>query len=280
MEVRHSIIAGNTINATVDDLFTGSILSFFSHGYNVIGRIDFSQILVPIPDWWYLSRKHWPSGRDLHGIEISDVLSLNNIKNHNFIKSAGTDKGQNVVLWYPPTGYALDQIPSTNYSVNYVIAEYNLVQDKTDDFLNRILEKLRYDYADILGNDFGKNFGDMTGITWHGPKNTWPTNPENSAWIKFWRDLDNEIGDRLGPVKLGDDFWAPFPFGLWGERSCFVKHSSLHGFRLPTQTSWQHPGHPAKRVISERSSNKPCDKRIKFYTCYISLFATFSPYYA
>ena len=232
MEVRHSIIAGNTINATVDDLFTGSILSFFSHGYNVIGRIDFSQILVPIPDWWYLSRKHWPKVGDLHGIEISDVLSLNNIKNHNFIKSAGTDKGQNVVLWYPPTGYALDQIPSTNYSVNYVIAEYNLVQDKTDDFLNRILEKLRYDYADILGNDFGKNFGDMTGITWHGPKNTWPTNPENSAWIKFWRDLDNEIGDRLGPVKLGDDFWVSFPFGLWGENIMFRQTQQSTRVRL------------------------------------------------
>lgn len=221
MKVRHSIIAGNTVNATVDDLFTGSILSFFSHGYNVIGRIDFSQILVPIPDWWYLSRKHWPKVGDIHGIEISDVLSLNNIKYHNAIKSVGTDKGQNVVLWYPPTGRALNQIPGTNYSVNYVIAEYNVVQDKTDDFLNRILEKLRHDYADILGSDFGKNFGDMTGITWHGPKNTWPTNPENSEWIKFWRDLDNEIGVRLGPVKLGDDFWVSFPDGPWGENIMF-----------------------------------------------------------
>jgi hypothetical protein len=221
MEVRHSIIAGNTVNTTAEDLFTGSILSFFSHGYNLIGRIDFSQILVPIPDWWYLSRKHWPKVGDMHGIGLADVLSLNNIKYHSSLKSAGTDEGEHVVLWYPPTGYALNKIPGTNYSVDYTTAEYDVVQDKTDDFLNRILEKIRSDYADILGSDFGKNFGDMTGISWHGPKNTWPTNPENAAWIKFWRDLDNEIGDRLGPVKLGDSFWDSFSPGLWGDNIMF-----------------------------------------------------------
>jgi hypothetical protein len=217
MEVRHSIVAGNTMNKNAEDLFTGSLLSFRSYGYNLIGRLDFSQILVPIPEWQYLSRKHWPKVGDLDGIEISSILALDEIKYHSSITSAGTDKGQNVVLWYPPSGIAADQIPRDAYAVYHVIAEYDVLPGKTDDFLNHVLEKLRNDYADILGSDFGKNFGDMTGITWHGPKKTWPTNPENSEWIKFWRDLDDEIGDRLGAVKLGDDFWESFESGPLGE---------------------------------------------------------------
>lgn len=217
MMVWHSIIAGNTVNGNAEDLFTGSLLSFYSYGYNLVGKIDFSQILVPIPDWWYLSRKHWPKEGDLHGIEVSNVLSLDEIRYHDSIKSAGPDEGQNVVLWYPPAGRAVDQIPNTIYPVGFIVAEYTVLPDETDDFLVRVLEKLRNDYADIVGSDFGKNFGDVTGITWHGPKNTWPTNPANFEWIRFWRDLDDEIGDRLGPVKLGDDFWGSFEDGLFGD---------------------------------------------------------------
>jgi hypothetical protein len=219
MEVWHSIIAGNTLNGAPDDLSTGSLLNFYSYGYNLIGKIDFSQILVPIPPWWSLSRKHWPKVGDLDGIEVSEVLSLDNIEYHSLIKSVGTDEGQNVVLWYPPSGRAVDQIPSDayDYEVNYAIAEYEVLPEKTDDFLNHVLEKLRNDYGSILGTDFGKDFGDMTGVTFYGPGETWPTNPENADWIHFWRDLDDEIGDRLGTVKLGDDFWGSFVSGPLGE---------------------------------------------------------------
>lgn len=217
MEVRHSIIAGNTVNGAADDVYTGSLLNFFSYGYNLIGRIDFSEILVPIPTWWYLSRKHWPKVGDLDGIEVSEVLSLDDIKYHDLIKSVGTDEGQNAVLWYPPSGSAVDQIPSENYTVSYILAQYEVLPEKTDDFLNHVLEKLRNDYGSILGSDCGKNFGDMTGVTWYGPKVTWPSNPENFEWIRFWRDLDVEIGARLGAVKLGDDFWGSFVSGPLGE---------------------------------------------------------------
>jgi len=218
MNVWHSIIAGNTVNGAPEDVFTGSLLNFYSHGYNLIGKIDFSQILVPIPEWWSLSRKHWPKVGDSDGIEVSEVLSLDEIAYDSSIKSVGTDWGQNAVLWYPPTGSAaLDKIPSTEYSNTYVAAEYLVSGGGTDDFLNHILEKLRTDYVSILGSDFGSDFGDMAGVTFYGPGETWPTNPENADWIKFWRDLDAEIGDSLGTVQLGDDFWDTFNPGPFGD---------------------------------------------------------------
>jgi hypothetical protein len=46
---------------------------------------------------------------------------------------------------------------------------------------------------------------------------TWPTNPENAAWVAFWHDLDTAIGDRLGQVFLGDDFWNSFTSGPVGD---------------------------------------------------------------
>lgn len=213
MDVWHSIIAGNTVNGAPDDVFTGSLL----HGYNLIGKIDFSQILVPIPPWFSLSRKHWPKVGDLDDIEVSEVLSLDKIAYDSSIESVGTDRGQNAVLWCPLTGSALDQIPTTEYSNTYVIAEYTVSEGETDDFLNHVLEKLRTDYSSVLGSDFGKDFGDMAGVTFYGPLKTWPTNPENDAWMTFWRDLDTEIGDRLGTVKLGDDFWGTFSSGFVGD---------------------------------------------------------------
>ena len=45
---------------------------------------------------------------------------------------------------------------------------------------------------------------------------TWPGLPANAGWIKFWRDLDVELGDALGAVKLGDAFWGSFTSGPFG----------------------------------------------------------------
>ena len=56
----------------------------------------------------------------------------------------------------------------------------------------------------------------MTGTTWYGPAVTWPSNPQNAAWIAFWRNLDTAIGDRLGMAGLGDDFWGTFTSGPLG----------------------------------------------------------------
>lgn len=76
MDIRHSIIAGNLVNGSVNDVYTGSLLHFYSRGYNLVGEIDFSQILVPVPAWYDLSRKHWPKAGDQDGIDVSDGSTL------------------------------------------------------------------------------------------------------------------------------------------------------------------------------------------------------------
>ena len=71
MSIGHSVIAGNTVqevggNLYDHDIFTGSLLYFKSMGYNRIGVIDFSQILVPVgePNWASLCRRHYPKEGD------------------------------------------------------------------------------------------------------------------------------------------------------------------------------------------------------------------------
>jgi len=214
MEIRHSIIAGNLVNGASDDVYTGSLLNFYSFGYNLIGKIDFSQILVPIPPWWSLSRKHYPKNGDHDGVDVADVLSLSGAKRHSSIISVGVDQGDSVVLWYPPQGGALNRIPVNPYRVTYVLNQYRVLTGYPDDFLKRIVQKLRTDYAAQLGSDFGADLD--TSATWQGTDGIWPSKPENAAWIKFWRDADLEIGDRLGTVRLGDDFWDTFVPGLFG----------------------------------------------------------------
>jgi hypothetical protein len=216
MEVQHSIVAGNKVNGSAHDLFTGSLINFYSHGYNLVGVLDFSQILVPVPDWMNLNRKHYSKAGDRDGVLASDVLALNEVQRHSSITSAGTDAGQLAVLWYPPSGTAVDQIPTNGYSVTFVNAGYTGFGVSTDDFLNHALTQVRTDYGAVLGSDFGTSFGDMTGVTWYGPFRTWPSNSQNAAWITFWRNLDAAIGNRLGTVILGDDFWGTFTAGHLG----------------------------------------------------------------
>jgi len=211
MSVWHSIIAGNSVNGSGNDLYTGSLLHFYSYGYNLVGRIDFSQILVPVPAWGDLSRKHWPKTGDHEGVAASDVLSLDSAARHASIVSAGADAGQRAVLWYPPSGDAVDRIPAGKYEVESVLAEFDGYDQAPYDFLNMVLEKLRTD--EWLGSDFGPGFGDMSGVTWHLSPATWPSDPLNAEWIAFWRDLDTAIGDTLGMVTLGDDFRGTFESG-------------------------------------------------------------------
>ena len=44
------------------DIFTGSLFHFKSRGYNRLGVVDFSQMLVPVGqvDWASLCRRHYP----------------------------------------------------------------------------------------------------------------------------------------------------------------------------------------------------------------------------
>jgi hypothetical protein len=214
MEIQHSIIAGNLVNGASDDVYTGSLLNFYSYGYNLIGTLNFSQILVPIPPWWSLSRKHWPKVGDQDGVDVAAVLSISGAKRHASIISVGADQGEPVVLWYPPQGAALNRIPLSGYRITYVSDQYSVISGHDDDFLEQIIGKLRTDYAAELGSDFGKDLN--TSATWQGTDGTWPAKPENAAWIKFWRDLDLEIGDRLGIEKLGDGFWGSFVAGPFG----------------------------------------------------------------
>jgi hypothetical protein len=211
-----SIVVGNTVNGAPEDWFAGSILDFYSQGYNLVGRVNFDWILVPVPDWMMSSRKHWPKAGDADGVTLAEALDVGGAHYHGTAISAGTDAGGPALLWYPPAARAADKIPNEDYSITYVAAGYTGFGVPTDDFLNYVILQCRSEYGAVLGADFGSEFGDMTGTTWYGPARTWPTSPDNAAWIDFWHNLDTAIGDRLGMVKLGDDFWGSFTSGPLG----------------------------------------------------------------
>ena len=214
--LQNSIVVGNTLNGAPNDWFAGSILDFFSNGYNIVGKVDFTWILVPVPDWMMSSRKRWPKVGDTDGVTLEQALNVAGAQYHATAISAGTDAGGPALLWYPPTDLAADKIPDQDYNVTYVNAGYRGFGGPTDDFLNYVILQCRSQYGAILGADFGTEFGDMTGTTWYGPARTWPSNAQNAAWISFWHNLDTAIGDRLGMARLGDDFWGTFTSGPLG----------------------------------------------------------------
>jgi hypothetical protein len=215
--LQNSIVVGNTLNGDAEDWFAGSILDFYSNGYNIVGRVNFTWILTPVPDWMMSSRKRWPKPGDVDGATLAQALDVGGAHYHATAISAGTDAGGPAVLWYPPASLAVDKIPNHDYDVTYVNAGYSGFGVPTDDFLNYVILRCRSQYGAILGADFGTEFGDLTGTTWYGPARTWPSNPQNAAWINFWHALDTAIGDRLGMVRLGDDFWGTFTSGPLGD---------------------------------------------------------------
>jgi hypothetical protein len=216
MQLRQSIVAGNRLGGAPQDVFTGSLVNFYSEGHNLVGALDFSQMLVPAPWWWTLSRRHWPKPGDLGGVDAAAVLDLAGAARDPGLPSAGVEAGAPAVLWYPPAGPAIDRVPSLPYQVELTGADYTVV-GATDDFLAQVLAHLRAGYADRLGPDFGADLPDPTGVTFHGPSVTWPSNPDNAPWIAFWRALEAAVGDRLGVAGLGDDFWATFQSGPLGD---------------------------------------------------------------
>ncbi len=213
MQVRHSIIAGNTVNGETDDLFTGSLIDFFSWGYNLFGGINFDYIHVPVP-WWarYLSRKHYPKVGDRDGLLVEEVLSVGGAHLHPSILSVGVAMGTSTVLWYPPTGDALDTIPAEPYQVPYTWAGYGGEGNEPEDLLDRVLDQVWTLYSLDVASAFGTR--DLSAVAFLGPAVTWPSEEANADWIAFWRELDAAIGDSMGAERLADDFWSePFTGG-------------------------------------------------------------------
>jgi hypothetical protein len=169
MTIGHSVIAGNTVHpvapytgipvdgaAYEQDIFTGSLLHFNSLGFNRIGTIDFSQILVPVPKlpggkilkWWTLSRRHYPKQGDEDGVFLADVLNLTSgIRLSDTIFSVGVDAPNPAVLFYEPKGNALDQVPPLAYSVNQTYADYEIAEGATNNFLEIILGRIESLYS-------------------------------------------------------------------------------------------------------------------------------------
>lgn len=232
--LQNSVVVGNTLNGAAEDWYAGSILDFYSQGYNLVGRVDFSWILVPIPEWMMSSRRRWPKVGDHDGVTLLEALNVSGAHYHATAVSAGTDAGQPAILWYPPTDLAADKIPNQDYNVTYVNAGYSGFGEPSDDFLNFVILQLRSQYGSILGADFGSSFGDMTGTTWYGPAVTWPSNSQNAAWIAFWHNLDTAIGNRLGMAILGDDFWGTFTTGPLGDHVRITVERHTKPFRMET----------------------------------------------
>lgn len=230
--LQNSIVVGNTVNGAAEDWFPGSILDFYSQGYNIVGVVNFSWILVPVPDWMMSSRRRWPKVGDVDGVTLEQALNVGGAHYHATAISAGTDAGQPAILWYPPADHAVDKIPNQDYSVTYVNAGYSGFGVATDDFLNYVILQLRSQYGAILGADFGTEFGNMTGTTWYGPAVTWPSNAQNAAWITFWHNLDTAIGNRLGMAILGDDFWGTFTTGPLGDHVSITVERQTRTFRM------------------------------------------------
>jgi hypothetical protein len=266
MIIGHSIVVGNTVHEItgidpggytigsvyLHDIFTGSVFYFRSMGYNRIGVIDFSQILVPIgePGWASLSRKHYPKVDDEDGVLIGDVLG--NATLSAFINSSGVEADPFAVLYYEPVGSALDRLPGGNYNVTEVLGELDgqRWEGMNPLFLPLILDQIQDVYGqpsfesefrthfqgflldidpDTAGFQQYFNCNNVTTDTieqayWCGPAQTWPQFEYNHAYIEFWHHLDSALANEiagvnvdqittLGPALMNDDVWTAL-FGL------------------------------------------------------------------
>jgi hypothetical protein len=274
MRIGHSVIAGNTVHETGgdtygQDIFTGSLSYFKSKGYNRIGVIDFSQILVPVGerDWRSLCRRHYPKHGDEDGVQVADVLNLETgVTRSSSILSAGVDAAEPVVLHYEPQGSALNQVPASPYDVTEVLAEYQVAQGHDDDFLAIVLDRLeaRHGLAGFA-SDFTVDFESflesvdldpdtpgaqpyldpsdnpiltLADTLWFGPRVTWPSQLWNHPYIHFWHRLDTALLAEnipgMGPEVLGDDEWmALFTSGPLAENPYLtvgIAEYSVRGF--------------------------------------------------
>lgn len=246
MVIGHSIIAGNTVEAIgastyPQDVFTGSLFYFRSGGYNRFGKLDFSQILVPVglPNWHSLIRKQYPRPGDMHDVAVGDVLDLaGGVTLSTSILSAGEQPGTLVPLHYQPQGDALGQVPAGAYSIDETIGEYR-VYSGADNFLAILLQRIETVYglpnfAATFTSDFeaflravdtdaateglqpyknpdGVPILTLAGTQFFGPAQTWPRELANYPFIEFWHRLDAALVAQsitgLGPELLGEAQW-------------------------------------------------------------------------
>jgi hypothetical protein len=259
MVIGRSIIAGNTVqeiggNLYAHDVFTGSLFAFRSAGYNRIGALDFSQILVPVgvPTWASLVRKHFPQDGDEAGTVLDDVVDrVNGITPSPSIVSAGVGPGEPAVLHYAPRGDALDRVPAGSYTLSETHGEYK-AQAGADDFLAIVLGRIERRYgmpgfavhfrqsfesylasvdtdATIPGNQpyvdpDGHPILSLAATQWFGPSQTWTKELPNYPYIEFWHRLDTALADAhvagMGPELLGDAAWkALFSSGPLAENA-------------------------------------------------------------
>ncbi|MBW2409835.1 MAG: hypothetical protein JRF72_08560, partial [Deltaproteobacteria bacterium] len=248
MTIGHSVITGNTVheygtgNFYQHDVFTGSLLHFHSTGYNCIGVIDFSQILVPVGQkgWSSLCRKHYPKAGDESGVDAADVLDLaNGITYSDSILSAGVNASNFVVLYYEPRGEALDKVPAAPYAAAETFAECEIKYNAPNTFLAIVLDRVEsyYGLADFAASftaDFeaflqsvdlddetqglqpytdpdGNPILTLADTLWFGPAVTWPRKLYNYPYIEFWHRFDIALEAQgvpgMGPELLGDDAW-------------------------------------------------------------------------
>ncbi len=258
MHIGHSIIAGNTVHELGgttynEDVFTGSLFGFFSRGYNRIGVINFSQILVPVGEWtWYsLCRKHYPKTGDKDGVDLADVLDLSyGITYSPDIISAGVAVSNAAVLHYTPNADSIDKVPASSYDFEATHAEYRVIAPATNNFLEIMLGRVEDHYGltnfaaaftsdfetflasvdidpDAAGNQpytdpYGIPILSLTNTLWYGPNATWPSEQSNYPYIEFWHRMDEalvaETIPGMGPVILGDAEWqALFMSGYLAE---------------------------------------------------------------
>lgn len=235
MTIGHSIVAGNTVSefrgrTYAQDIFTGSLFEFRSLGYNRIGYIDFSQMLVPVgvENWHSLCRRHYPKTGDQEGVSLANVLNLSGgIVRSETILSTGVDAPNPAILHYKPRGSALDQVPSSSYPVNLTFAEYSIRRNARNNFLAIVLARIETHFG-LAGfaNDFTDDFEQFLGsvdidpttpglqpymnpngtpiITldatqWLGPAATWSQELANYPYMEFWHRLDAALHARNIP---------------------------------------------------------------------------------
>lgn len=247
VRIGHSVIAGNTVHeiggsSYPHDVFTGSTFYFRSLGYNRIGALDFSQMLVPLgePDWASLSRRHYPQAGDEDGVAIDDVVDrTSGITRSSVVRSVGVDAPDFAALHYEPWDRARDRIPPTAQSVSEVYGEYAVRGGGTDDFLEIVLERIEAAYVlPGFAADFTADFESflqavdadenspglqpyldpdgnpiltLADTAWFGPAQTWPKELPNYPYIHFWHRLDEALLAEgipaMGPETLGDAAW-------------------------------------------------------------------------